>query len=379
MNPLKANLAGVGYCLIEIETGIISRVERLGPEDPAAPFCSPGFVDVQINGFAGINFSAPDFSVEDIGRILPALWATGCTSFCPTLITNSRAGFERNFALLETARREIPGFAASAPCYHLEGPYLSPGPSHGAHDPALMHAPDWTEFQSLQSAAGGQIGIVTLAPELPGAFEFTRRASQAGVVVAVSHTDGTPEDVHQAVAAGATLSTHLGNGCPQIIHRHRAPFWAQLASDGLYASIICDGFHLPPEHVKIIHRVKGLDRCILVTDAVHVARLTPGRYTLGGGEIDLLPTGQVVTANGNSMAGSTLSMDDAVTNFMRMAGVSLAEALVPATRSPAALLKRKSVCRQVAANEVANLTVFELRSGKVVVQQTILAGKRVHG
>ena len=100
------------------------------------------------------------------------------------------------------------------------------------------------------------------------------------------------------------MSTHLGNGCPQLLDRHRAPFWAQLADQRLHAGLICDGFHLATEMVQIIQRAKGLERCFLVTDAVHVATLPPGRYSLVGTEIDLLPTGQVVRADRSSMAGS---------------------------------------------------------------------------
>jgi N-acetylglucosamine-6-phosphate deacetylase len=166
-----------------------------------------------------------------------------------------------------------------------------------------MRSPDWDEFLKLQRAAGGRIGIVTLAPELPGAEEFIRKAQSAGVIVAISHTDGGPDDVHRAAAAGATLNTHLGNGCPEYLHRHRAPLWAQLATESLHASIICDGFHLPPDVVKVIVAVKGIDKCILITDAVHVAQLRPGRYALVGTEIELLPSGQVVRADRVSMAG----------------------------------------------------------------------------
>jgi N-acetylglucosamine-6-phosphate deacetylase len=241
-----------------------------------------------------------------------------------------------------------------------------------------MHAPDWDEFQALQAAAGGNIGILTLAPELPGAIEFIRRVSASGVIVALSHTDGTRAHIHDAAAAGASLSTHLGNGCPALLHRHHAPFWAQLASDRLDASIICDGFHLPGDHVKIIQRVKGTDRCILVTDAVHVARLPPGRYSFGKGDVLLLPTGQVITADGGSMAGSTLSMDRAVATFMDMSGISLAEALRAATCNPARRLRRASVCRDLIPGEVANLVLFELRGSEIVVHQTIVGGTPVH-
>src|SRR6185312_14154709 len=172
---------------------------------------------------------------------------------------------------LEAARQLDTRFAESVPGYHLEGPYLSSGGSRGCHDPRLMHSPDWDEFMSLQEAAGGNIAIVTLAPELPNACEFIRRACAAGIIVAIGHSDATPEQIHRAVEAGASLSTHLGNGCPELIHRHQNPIWSQLASDQLTACLICDSFNLPPDFVRTVLRAKGIERCILVTDAVHVA------------------------------------------------------------------------------------------------------------
>lgn len=378
MQSIEANVAGTGYCRLGIEDGTIVRVERLGGENADAPHCSPGFVDLQINGFAGVDFSDPNLSVGAVAQVLPALWATGVTSFCPTLITNTLERLERNFAIFEAARRVVPSFAECVPCYHLEGPYLSPGFSRGAHDPNLMRSPDWDEFQRLQRAAGGNIGILTLAPELPGAHEFIRRVSDTGVIVAISHTDGGPDDVHGAAAAGATLNTHLGNGCPPMLHRHLAPFWAQLADDRLHASIICDGFHLTPEMVQIIHRMKGLDRCILVTDAVHVATLAPGRYSLVGREIELLPSGQVVTADRRSMAGSTLSMDAAISLFMSLTGANLADSLRPATLNPAKILARPSVCQKITVGAFANLTLFRLEAGRLRIERTLCRGNVVH-
>jgi len=375
---LEANVAGSGFCRIDLAQGFIAAVRRLGREDLSAVYCAPGFVDLQINGLAGVNFSSADLSVDEIIRVLPALWATGCTSFCPTLITNSRENLERNFKLLELARKTVPGFAESAPCYHLEGPFLSTGASRGTHDPTLMRDPDWEELEFLQRAAGGNIGILTLAPEKKGALELIAKGRAAGIVMALSHTDGTAEDIHRAAAAGATLNTHLGNGCPSMIHRHNAAFWGQLADDALAAGIICDGFHLPADPIRIIFRVKGIAGCALVTDAVHVAGLPPGRYTLVGIPIELLPSGQVVTVEGHSMAGSTLTMDRAISNMMRLAGLSLPEALHCATTTPADVLKRPSVCARIAVGQPANLALFSVTDGNLQIKQTILNGQSVY-
>ena len=376
---IKANIAGQGLAQIEVERGQISSVRLLGLADPAKPFVSPSFVDIQINGFAEVNFSAPELDVEKAISVLPAIWKTGVTTFCPTLITNTIDQLAQNFRVLEKARGLDPRFARSAPCYHLEGPYLSPGEAHGAHDPALMRSPNWDEFSRLQEAAGGNIAIVTLAPELTGACDFIRRARGAGVIVALGHTDCAPEDIHKATEAGAELSTHLGNGCAPFIHRHQNPIWAQLASDQLKVSLICDGFHLPPDVVRVFYSVKGIHRIILITDAVHVANLPPGRYSLVGLEIELLPSGKVVAVNRQHLAGSALSMNRAVTVFQEFARVSLCEAIQAATTNPGKLLRREGICTDLVAGQPANLVTFRPDADALRIETVLLRGDPVYG
>jgi N-acetylglucosamine-6-phosphate deacetylase len=335
-------------------------------------------VDIQVNGFAGVDFSDSKLTAERATGVLQAIWKTGVTSFCATLVTNTIEGLERSLRVLEAARRLDARFAYTMPCYHLEGPYISPGEAHGAHDPKLMRSPDWDEFSRLQEAAAGNIAIVTLAPEIPGACEFIRRARGAGIVVAIGHTDGSPAHIHKAIAAGAALSTHLGNGCPTYIHRHKNPIWAQIASDELSASLICDGFHLPRDLVRTIYKTKGIDRCILVTDAVQVATLPPGQYWLANTKIRLLPSGQVITADGHSMAGSSLGMNRAVAVFRRFAGASLQEALQAATTNPAKLLGHRQICSEIEPGQPANLVIFRVKANALHVQTVLVQGEQVY-
>lgn len=375
---LIANIPDKGLSRIEVQEGRIGSVENLGPLDDDKPYASPGLVDIQLNGFAGIDFCDAGIDPKKVPDILPALWKTGVTTFCPTVITNSQEGLLQCFRALEEARRQDSRFAQCAPCYHLEGPYISPGGSRGAHNPKVMRPPDWDEFMELQQAAGGHIGIVTLAPELEGAVAFIRRAREAELLVSLGHTDATPGDIHQGALAGAQLNTHLGNGCPQMIDRHQTPLWAQLAIRQLAASIICDGFHLPPDLVQVIHRAKGTDGCVLITDAVHVAELQPGPYKLVDLDIELLPTGQVVTADRQSMAGSAVSMNRAVRVFMDYAGVTLGEAIHAATANPARLLGRGEICSEIKAGQPANLALFRVGGYRLEIEKTILAGETVY-
>lgn len=373
-----ANLPEKGLFSIEMQDGRISRIESVGLLDDRRPYVSPGFIDIQLNGFAGIDFCDAKLNPVKALTIVPALWKTGVTTFCPTVITNTQENLLKCFRALEEARRIDPHFAKSAPCYHLEGPYISPGGSRGAHNPEVMRPPCWGEFQELQEAAGGRIGLVTVAPELPGALDFIRQARASGVAVAMGHTDATPEQIHQGAEAGAQLNTHLGNGCPQMIDRHRTPLWAQLAIDRLSASMICDGFHLPPDLVRVIHRVKGIDRCILITDAVHVAGLSPGRYKLVDLDIELLDTGQVVAADRHSMAGSAVSMNRAIKVFMDFADVTLGQAIWAATANPSRLLSRYEMCSEVKEGQPANLTLFHVGDGRLVIDKVIMGGETVY-
>ena len=368
-------MPGLGGARLEISGGMIRAVEAAAPQET---WLAPGFVDIQINGFAGVDFNHPRLEPDEAASVLPALWRTGVATFCPTLVTNTLEALAHNFRVLEAARRAFPAFAHAAPCYHLEGPWLSPGGSRGVHDPRWMGPPDWDAFCRLQQAAGGRIRILTLAPEWPGSPEFIARAAGSGVVVALGHTDATQADIHRAAEAGATLSTHLGNGCPGMIERHAAPLWAQMADDRLHAGIICDGFHLPEDVVRVILRAKGIERLVLVTDAVHVATMAAGRYRIGSADIELLPSGKVVKVGDTCLAGSAASMNGVVAGFMKMAGAGVEDAVRAASVNPARILGVPQACPAVEPGQPANLVAFRVASGAVEVRAVWAAGEEVY-
>ena len=376
---LEVNIPERGLAHVDIDGARITAVEMLDGVGDGTPLASPGFVDLQVNGFAGIDFSDGCLEPEAAISVLPHLWRTGVTTFCPTLVTNSYERLDRNFRVLERARQIDVRLAQVVPCYHLEGPYISPNNgARGAHDVRQVRPPSWDEFCKLQEAAGGRIGILTLAPEHPGALEFIRRVSGTGVLVAIGHTDAAPDEIHRAVDAGARLSTHFGNGCPALMHRHLSPLWAQLALDELCVSLICDGFHLPTDLLTVVLRLKGIDRCVLITDAVRAAGMPPGQFTLGDVAIELLPSGQVVTLDHSMMAGSALTMNRAVPVFMRLAGASLEEALQAATANPARLLGKALACSHVQAGQPANLVLFQPDNDCLRVNRVFLQGEEVY-
>jgi N-acetylglucosamine-6-phosphate deacetylase len=226
----------------------------------------PGLFDLQVNGFGGIDFNGSDLTAERAAEALDLMRWTGVTRCLPTLITSPFDRFASSARVL--ARLAHPAVAG----IHMEGPYVSPEDgARGAHPRAHVQPASIDDFARRQDVADGRIVLVTLAPEVPGAMPLIEHLVAAGVRAAIGHTAATPEQIGDAVRAGATLATHLGNGCPQMLPRHPNVIWELLGADALFASLIVDGFHLPPATVKSMIRAKGLDRTMLVTDAMAAA------------------------------------------------------------------------------------------------------------
>ncbi|HEY6392203.1 MAG TPA: N-acetylglucosamine-6-phosphate deacetylase, partial [Bryobacteraceae bacterium] len=267
---------------VEISFGdFITGVDPLVcPAPGPAIYISPGWIDLQVNGFAGVDYNSPSAGHEEISRSIRAMFATGVTRFFPTVITGSpenMTGALRNLAQAKASIPEGPAMEA----FHVEGPYISPddGP-RGAHPRRWTRPPDLDEFHRFQDAAQGHIRLITLSPEWPAAKQFIETVVREGVVVSIGHTRANADEIADAVSAGATLSTHIGNGAHSILPRHPNYIWDQLAEDRLAASFIVDGIHLPKSFLNVAMRAKGLERSILVTDAVMPAGCAPGPYKL---------------------------------------------------------------------------------------------------
>ncbi len=293
----------------------------------------PGLFDLQVNGFAGIDFNAPGLTGEGLAEALERQRATGVTRCLPTLITSSFDRFARNARVI--ARSPDPAVAG----IHMEGPYLSPedGP-RGAHPREHVTNATIADFDQRQEAADGRIVLVTLAPEAPGALSLIDRLVKAGVRVAIGHTGGTPQQVEDAISAGATLATHLGNGCAQTLPRHPNFIWTLLAADPVAASFIVDGHHLPAATVKGLVRAKGVDRSILVTDATSAAACGPGRYSIGDVVCESREDGRVSLPGTPYLAGSSLTLDRAIANTVKFTGMPIDVVLPMASTIPALYL-----------------------------------------
>jgi N-acetylglucosamine-6-phosphate deacetylase len=322
---------------IRLADGIVIAIEPAGttPADREAGWVSPALFDLQINGCLGIDFSSTSLNAEQVRTVIDECRRHGIAGLLPTLITNSYEAIAHGFATLRRARDCDSTIAAAAPGFHLEGPYISgdDGP-RGAHPLAHVRDPDFDEFRRWQDAAGGLIKLVTLAPERPGAIRVIEQLVRMGVVIAIGHTAATPMQIRDAVAAGARLSTHLGNGSHAMLPRHENYLWEQLAADELWASVIPDGHHLPASLVKVIVRVKSPARTIITCDSSSLAGLPPGRY----GEWEVQADGKVVVPGTPFLAGSGAFTDSCVGKIMRMANVSLRDAIDMACTRPRELL-----------------------------------------
>lgn len=293
----------------------------------------PGLFDLQVNGFAGVDYNRAGLSSAALDASFQAMRATGVTRCLPTLITSSTDHFATCAAALVASTDPI------VAGLHMEGPYISPTDGYrGAHPLAHVALPTVEDFKRRQDAAAGRITLVTLAPELDGALPFIEYLVDQGIVVALGHTAADAACIRDAVTAGARLSTHLGNGCAQTVNRHLNPLWSQLADDRLSASVIADGFHLPDEVLQAFVKAKGPARSILVTDAMAGAGAPPGRYTLGDIEADVDAAGRVSEPPAGNLAGSALTMDRAVLHAHRVTGLSFDAAWACGSTQPATLM-----------------------------------------
>jgi N-acetylglucosamine-6-phosphate deacetylase len=247
---------------------------------------------------------------------------------------------------------------------HMEGPYISPEDgARGAHRRAHVAPAGIDDFDRRQDVCNGHIRLVTLAPEVPGAIALIEHLAAAGVRVAIGHTAASPGQIGDAVKAGATLATHLGNGCAQILPRHPNVIWELLAADEIHASLIVDGHHLPPSTVKAMVRAKSVARTILVTDAIAAAGCAPGTFAIGEVTCQLTEDGRVSLPGTPYLAGSALTMDKAVQNSVRFAGVTLDEAAAMASPNPARFLGLQPAGTVTVEWNVERLELRVLRAG----------------
>lgn len=287
----------------------------------------PGLVDLQVNGFRGVDFSGAGLTEADCTRAFRELLHAGTTAFLPTLITSPAEIYEHNLPILAQvmAQEEFQGRVLGI---HLEGPFISAQDgARGAHTAQWVRAPDVHYLDELIRLADGKIKFLTIAADQNGAEELSRYATSRGITVSLGHHMANERDLEKLVKVGAKALTHLGNGVPALLSRHQNPVWAGLANDDLSATIIADGHHLPPSLLKTIIRTKGPERCVVISDASPLAGLPPGEYWSMGAQVRLEKNGRLHNPATGYMAGSSATIL-ACANHLASLGLVNPDALI---------------------------------------------------
>lgn len=361
---------------VSFDAGVITAVEPV-PYD-GNRYLAPGLVDLQINGYAGLDLNDGTLTPDRVAALTERLFAQGVTTYLPTLITASEQSIISGLQAVQAARQNDLRVAHAAPCVHVEGPFIAPndGP-RGAHPADQVRDADIAEFERWQAASGHLVGLLTLSPHSDAAIGLVRHVAAKGVHVSLGHTDATPEQIHAAADSGATLSTHLGNGASAMLQRHPNFIWAQLADDRLTASFIGDSHHLPADTLKAMLRAKGPERALLVSDLAAPGGLEPGIYQQAiGGRVQLWPDGRLGTPGTPYLAGAALPLADCVARTISMTGLGLAEVLDLATRMPGNFAGGRG---RLVPGASADLILFGWQPGddRLAIAETYLAGECV--
>ncbi len=296
------------------------------------PVSTPGLFDLQVNGYAGVDFNASGLTPDALDHALEAMLRAGVTGCLPTIITAHRDELFERFAALDAAVAASRLGPSMVPGYHLEGPFLRAEPGYaGCHPPAAMGDPDADMVLELSGGLVRPILMVTLAPERNGALAVIARLKAAGMTVCIGHSAADFAQVEAAVAVGLSVSTHLGNGLPHHLPKLDNTLLAQLASPGLVGCFIADGHHTTPEALRALISLKGIDRSVLVTDAVLAAAASAGIYSFAGMTIERDASGVVRVPGQSNLAGSALELDQAVRNVVAWNIANPAQAIAMAS------------------------------------------------
>lgn len=352
-----------------VENGRFAHVleDVPGPaEDLDGALVIPGLVDIHVHGCAGADFSDGDYA--GLVRMARYLARRGVTSFAPASMTLPYDALDKAFHAAARLRREGLADGARLMGIQMEGPFLS-REKRGSQNPAYLRLPDWDRFLRLYDAAEGLLRIVDVAPELPGAVEFTRRASEK-CRVSVAHTAAGYDQAAAAFDAGATHLTHLFNAMSGIHHRHPGPIGAASERENVTAELICDGIHVHPSAVRMAFRLFP-GRICLISDALRCCGMADGSYSLGGQEI--LLTGGVARLTGGAIAGSAADLYQCMRRAVSF-GIPREQAVWAATALPARVIGRESETGVIADGRAAD---FVICGGELEPEAVYLGGKRL--
>ena len=338
---LYTPLRKIDHALVSVENGVVVNVasrneSEAAPNQPVTDFGDgvmvPGFFDLHIHG--GVNCDVMRGSAAEMKKLETFLARRGVTSYFPTTVSASRdltlSALERLADAIEAAEKN--GGARARPLgIHLEGPFLSHA-RRGVHPSDDLIAPSVGAFDQLWQAARGHVRMMTIAPELDGAEEVIAEATRRGVCVSLGHSDADLENARRGINAGARHATHTFNAMRPLDHRAPGILGEVLTNRQVSADVIADGIHVDPTVIDLLYRAKGIENFVLITDAISATGMPDGRYLLGTLEVEL-KDGRCL--RDGHLAGSALTMDRAVRNVMKFAGLDLQQAVRAASMNPA--------------------------------------------
>ena len=361
-----------GQALV-VEGGRIARIDPIGLVEPQSNtidarglYVTPGLIDLHVHGADGFDtMNATPEAIHGMGRFFAR---HGVTSYLPTTVT---ASAEDTLAAIQNLGSiSLPSDGACPLGIHLEGPYLSHDYC-GAQSPQYLRPADIKEYKLWLE--NGQVRLITVAPEVEGVFGLIEAGAEEGIEFAAGHSAASFEQMRLAIDQGLHQVTHTFNGMPPLHHRTPGVLGAALSEERLRCQIIADGVHVHPAVVKLLVKSKGVDRTILITDSMCATGLPDGDYALGDQPVHVRDG--VARTQAGGLAGSTLTLDQALRNIMQFADLSFQEALPMATRVPAAAMNWEGKKGVIAPNADADILIMDDR---YQVRLTMIGGRVVY-
>lgn len=315
----------------------------------------PGYVDLQVNGYGGVDFNSDGLSAESLHLACQRLAADGVAKILATIITADLESMTRRLSKLAFLRAQDECVSRMIAGIHIEGPFINEQPGYvGAHPAAAVRTADVPSMQRLLDAAAGLTRIVTLAPERDPEFRVTSMLAQLGICVSAGHCDPSLDQLDAAIDAGLSMFTHLGNGCPLSVHRHDNIIQRILSrSSKLRIGLIADGVHVPWPALGNYIRCAGVDRCFIVTDAISAAGLGAGRYQLGQREVIVDNDGATWSADRSHLVGSSSTMPQVAANLKHHLSLSDDDVTRLTVTNPKGMLDDAFVRNPVSKTHVA--------------------------
>ncbi len=364
----------IEYPQITVDDGHITSIHSRprGEARDAFPEATlvPAYLNIHVHGAVGHDVM--EGTPEALQTIGAALAGHGVGAYYPTTITSSTEETLRSLDMIAAVIERGPSPDAASPLgIHLEGPFLSPA-KRGAHPVRLLAEPSVSLFDRFWQAARGHIRILTVAPELPSALELIEHASGLGVVCSLGHSDATLPQAAAGFAAGARSATHTFNAMRALDHRNPGVAAYVLDNDALFAEIICDGVHVDPAMVRLFFKAKGVERSILITDGMSATGMPDGSFKLGDLDVEVAHGRCTIAGSPGVLAGSVLTMDQAVRNFAEFTGAGMAVGAQLAGRNPARLMGVEQSWGHLEEGREANFVALS-PDGRIV--QSFRAGR----